>query len=379
MDFSLNEKQRQIIERARQYAAEYLAPTVVQRDEACEYSMEAFNKLGELGFIGLPYDAQYGGTEGGYLEYVLAVEEISKVEGAMGNSFSVCASLFCGPLNRFGTEAQKKKFMPPVLKGEALGAFCLTEAEAGSDASRIETTALRDGDDYIVNGVKCFITNAPIAGYYLLIAATNPEAGIKGLSALIVDRNSPGIRMGRFENKMGIRPVQVSEVIFENVRVPAENLLGKEGEGFKIAMNTLDDGRLGVAAQALGIAGGAFEIARKHLMQREQFGKPLYKNQYLAFKMAELKIKLEQARLLLHKAVFVKESGQRYTTDAAMAKYVCSNLAMEVTTEAVQMLGGRGYMKEYHVERMMRDAKITQIYEGTNEIQKLIVGGDIFK
>lgn len=379
MNFDLSEEQQQLVKTVRMFAEEYLLPGVIERDEKSEYPMDAYTKMGELGLIGIPYSSEYGGSDAGYMEYVLAVEEISKVDASMGISYSVTTSLYGGPLNNFGTEEQKKRFLPPVLSGKTLGAFGLTEPNAGSDAAGVVTTAKKKGNYYILNGSKCFTTNGPLAGYYFVVASTNPEAKTRGLSAFVVDMNTPGITIGKIENKMGIKSAQVSEVFFENVKVPAENLLGKEGEGFKIAMSTLDGGRIGVAAQGLGIAEGAFEIARKYMMEREQFGKPIYKNQYLLFKMAELKIKIEQARLLLYKAAIEKDKGRPFGIPAAMAKYACTNIAMEVTTEAVQMLGGNGYMKEYHVERMMRDAKITQIYEGTNEIQKMIVGGSLFR
>ena len=379
MNFDLSEEQQQLVKTVRMFAEEYLLPGVIERDEKSEYPMDAYTKMGELGLIGIPYSSAYGGSDAGYMEYVLAVEEISKVDASMGISYSVTTSLYGGPLNNFGTEEQKKRFLPPVLSGKTLGAFGLTEPNAGSDAAGVVTTAKKKGNYYILNGSKCFTTNGPLAGYYFVVASTNPEAKTRGLSAFVVDMNTPGITVGKIENKMGIKSAQVSEVFFENVKVPAENLLGKEGEGFKIAMSTLDGGRIGVAAQGLGIAEGAFEIARKYMMEREQFGKPIYKNQYLLFKMAELKIKIEQARLLLYKAAIEKDKGRPFGIPAAMAKYACTNIAMEVTTEAVQMLGGNGYMKEYHVERMMRDAKITQIYEGTNEIQKMIVGGSLFR
>ncbi|MCR2044581.1 acyl-CoA dehydrogenase family protein [Anaerosalibacter massiliensis] len=379
MNFDLSEEQQQLVKTVRMFAEEYLLPGVIERDEKSEYPMDAYTKMGELGLIGIPYSSEYGGSDAGYMEYVLAVEEISKVDASMGISYSVTTSLYGGPLNNFGTEEQKKRFLPPVLSGKTLGAFGLTEPNAGSDAAGVVTTAKKKGNYYILNGSKCFTTNGPLAGYYFVVASTNPEAKTRGLSAFVVDMNTPGITVGKIENKMGIKSAQVSEVFFENVKVPAENLLGKEGEGFKIAMSTLDGGRIGVAAQGLGIAEGAFEIARKYMMEREQFGKPIYKNQYLSFKMAELKIKIEQARLLLYKAAIEKDKGRPFGIPAAMAKYACTNIAMEVTTEAVQMLGGNGYMKEYHVERMMRDAKITQIYEGTNEIQKMIVGGSLFR
>lgn len=378
MNFELNDKQQQVIKTVKEFAQEYLAPTVLERDEKSEFPHEAYKKLGELGLLGLPYPVEYGGSGHGYQEYALAIEEVSKVEGAVGIAFSVSTTLYGSPVYTFGTEEQKKEFLPPVLSGSTLGAFGLTEPNAGSDAAGVVTVAENKGDHYLVNGLKCFTTNGPLAGYYFFVASTNPEMKTKGLSAFVTKMDAPGISVGKIENKMGIRPAQVSEIIFKDVVVPVENRLGKEGEGFKIAMNTLDAGRIGVAAQGLGIAEGAFEVARKYMMEREQFGKPIYKNQYLAFKMAELKMKIEQSRHMLMHAAWAKDNKVPYSTLAAMAKYSCTNTAMEVTTEAVQMLGGNGFMKEYHVERMMRDAKITQIYEGTNEIQKLIVSGGLF-
>ena len=379
MNFDLTDRQLQVQKTAREFAEEVLLPGILERDASGEYDVELYKQLAELGLVGLPYSSEYGGSDAGYMEYALAVSEISKVDAAMGISYSVATSLYGGPVDNFGTEEQKKRFLPPVLSGETLGGFGLTEPNAGSDAAGVVTTAEKKGDHYVLNGLKCFSTNGPLAGYYFVVASTNPELKTKGLSAFIVDMKSEGISIGKIEDKMGIRTAQVSEVIFENVIVPEENLLSKEGDGFKIAMNTLDGGRIGVAAQGLGLAEGAFEIARKYLMEREQFGKPLYRNQYLAFRMADLQVKIEQARLLLMKAAYAKDNGQRYSVPAAMAKYACTNTAMEVTTEAVQMLGGNGYMKEYHVERMMRDAKITQIYEGTNEIQKLVISGSLFR
>lgn len=379
MHFELNDRQKEVVQIARGIAERDLLPGVIERDENNVFPKDVFVTMAKAGLIGLPYDEAYGGSGGGYLDYVLAVEEISKVDAAMGISFSVCTSLYAGPLAMFGTEAQKKTFMPPVLSGESFGAFGLTEPNAGSDAAGVVTKAVKKGDRYVVNGAKCFSTNAPLADYYFLVASTDPSIGTKGLSGFILDMRTPGVTIGKVENKMGIRSVPVSEVFFEDVEIPAENLLSKEGDGFKMAMKALDGGRMGVAAQGLGIAEGAFELARRYMMEREQFGKPIYKNQYLAFKMAELSVKIEQARYLLYKAACDKDNGKSYTLSAAMAKYACTNAAMEVTTEAVQMMGGNGYMKDYHVERMMRDAKITQIYEGTNEIQKLIISGSLFR
>jgi len=380
MDFKLTEKQQFIQNMVREFSEKKLAPGAIERDKTSEFDVELYKELGKMGVIGLPYPKEYGGSGEDYMAYALAVEEISKVDAAVGISYSVSTSLYGGSIMASGaTEEQKKKFLTPVMKGESFGAFGLTEPNAGSDAGGCITTAVRDGDYYIINGLKCFSTNGPLADYYVVYALTEPEKGAKGLSAFVLETKTPGCSVGHIEDKSGIKSAQVSEMIFENCRIPAENLLGKEGDGFKIAMKTLDGGRIGVAAQGLGIAKGAFEIARKYLMQRKQFGKPLFKNQYLAFKMAELKVQIAQAEMMLYKAATDKSLGEPYSQSAAMAKLVCTDAAMKVTTEAVQMLGGNGYMREYEVERMMRDAKITQIYEGTNEIQKLIISGSIFR
>ncbi|MFA6878581.1 MAG: acyl-CoA dehydrogenase family protein [Fusobacterium sp.] len=380
MDFKLTEKQQFIQKMVREFAENKLAPGAIERDKTGEFDVELYKEMGKMGIIGLPYPKEYGGSGEDYMAYAIAVEEISKVDGAMGISYSVSTSLYAGSIMASGaTEEQKKKFLTPVLKGESFGAFGLTEPNAGSDAGGCITTAKKEGDHYIINGLKCFSTNGPLADYYVVYALTEEGIGAKGLSAFVVETKTEGCSVGHIEDKCGIKSAQVSEIIFENCKIPAENLIGKEGDGFKIAMKTLDGGRIGVAAQGLGIAKGAFEIARKYLMQRKQFGKPLFKNQYLAFKMAELKVQILQAEMMLYKAATDKSLGERYSQSAAMAKLVCTDAAMKVTTEAVQMLGGNGYMREYEVERMMRDAKITQIYEGTNEIQKLIISGSIFR
>lgn len=274
--------------------------------------------------------------------------------------------------------AIKKRFLAPITYGEKIGSFGLTEPTAGSDAAGGKTVAVQDGNNWIINGSKCFNTNGPLADYTVIYALTDPELGTKGMAAFVVEKGTPGFTVGKVENMMGIRQAQVSELHLENVCVPAENMIAKPGEGFKLAMKTLDGGRIGVAAQGLGLAKGAFEAAVSYMKERQQFGRPLFKQQYLAFKMAELKTKIKAAELLLYQAAIAHDSG-RYTTEAAMAKLYCTDIAMEMTTEAVQMFGGKGYMKEYHVERMMRDAKITQIYEGTNEIQRLVISGSIFR
>lgn len=379
MDFQLDDKRLALQKAVREFAEKELLPGVRERDETSTFPVDAYKKMGEMGLIGLPYPKEYGGQGGDYLDYAIAVEEIAKVDGSVAISYSVSTSLYGGSVSNAASEEQKREFLPPVLSGQSFGAFGLTEPNAGSDAGGCITTATREGDRYILNGAKCFNTNGPLADYFAVYALTQPEKKAKGLSCFLVKKGTPGFSIGKIEDKMGIRAAQVSELIFDNCKISAENLMGEEGQGFKVAMKTLDGGRIGVAAQGLGLAEGAFEIARKYLMQREQFGKPLYKNQYLAFKMVELECQIEQARLMLYKAALDKSEGRPYTLSAAKAKLLCTDAAMHVTTEAVQMLGGNGYMKDYHVERMMRDAKITQIYEGTNEIQKLVISGQLFR
>ena len=379
MNFYLTEEQEMFKKQVKEFAEKELLPGVLERDEKSEFPAEAYKKMGKLGLIGLPYPKELGGQGKSYLEYAIAVEEISKIDASVGISYSVSTSLYSGVIDNGGTPEQKKKFMPPVVTGENFGAFGLTEPTAGSDAGGCITVAKKEGDFYVINGTKIFCTNGPLAGYYVVIALTSPELKAKGLSCFCVPRDTPGLRIGRIENKMGIRSAQVSELIFEDCKIPATNLIGKEGDGFKLAMKGLDAGRIGVASQGLGIAEGAFEQAKKYMMTREQFGKPIFKNQYLAFKMAELAVEIEQAKYMVYKAAIDKSEGRPYSDSAAKAKLVATNTAMHVTTECVQFMGGNGYMKDYHVERMMRDAKITQIYEGTNEIQKLIISGGLFR
>lgn len=379
MDFELTKEQEMIKNSVREFAEKELEPIAIENDENREFPIEAYKKLGEMGIIGLPYPEEYGGTNGGYLPYVLAVEEISKIHASLGIGYSVNTSLCAGAIYNNASEELKKKYLPDLLSGKKIGAFNLTEPEAGSDAGNGSTIAVKEGDHYIINGLKCFSTNAPLADTFVVFAITDKSKGSRGMSAFIVEKDFPGVSIGKIENKSGINAAQVSEVIYDNCKVPAENLIGEEGKGLGIGLSTLDGGRIGVAAQALGIAEGAFEIARDYMKQRVQFGKPIYKNQYLGFKMAELALEIEQAKYMVYKAALDKDAGRPYSVSAAKAKLACSDAAMHVTVEAVQMLGGNGYMRDYHVERMMRDAKITQIYEGTNEIQKMIISGSIFR
>ena len=380
MDFTLTEEQAKIQKTVREFAENELKPTILERDEKGEFPMELFKKLGKTGAYGLPYPTEVGGLGGSYLSYILSVEEVSKVDGAFGIAYSVDTSLYAGSIiNSSAPVETKKKFIEPITYGERIGSFGLTEHSAGSDAAGQKTVATKQDDgSWIINGAKCFNTNGPVADFTVIYCLTDPALGTKGMAAFVVEKGTPGFTVGKIENKLGIRQAQVSELNLENVRVPAENMIAQPGEGFKLAMKTLDGGRIGVAAQALGIAKGAFAEAVAYMKQREQFGKPICKQQYLAFRMAELQTKIKAAELLLYSAAAVHDTG-RYTVDAAMAKLFCTDVAMEMTTEAVQMLGGNGYMKEYHVERMMRDAKITQIYDGTNEIQKLVISGALFR
>ena len=380
MNFTLNENQLAIQSTVKAFAEKELAKDILVRDAAAEFPHDLYAKMGEMGLIGLPYPKEYGGQGEDYLSYILAVEEVSKVDGAMGISYSVSTSLYSGSLtNSQATEEQLRRFLTPVASGKSLGSFALTEPTAGSDVAGARTLAVRDGDDYVINGSKCFITNGPLSDYFAVYALTDKEAGPKSMACFVVEKGTPGFVIGTRHNTMGLRSAMVCELYFTDCRVPVANMIAAPGKGFGLAMKTLDGGRIGVGAQGLGIAEGAWEIARKYLMERQQFGKPLCKQQTIAFKMAELAIEIEQAKYMVYKAALEKGEGQPYSISAAKAKYCGTNAAMHVTTEAVQLLGGNGYMKEFHVERMMRDAKITQIYEGTNEIQKMIVSGTLFQ
>lgn len=379
MNFALTEEQEVIRQKAKAFAERELAPGVQERDQTEEFPMHLVQKLGEEGLIGLQFPKEYGGHGKDYLSFILVVEELSKVDSAFGIAYAI-SSTFTTGIYLFGDEAQKKHCLPKLFHGDALGCFALTEPDAGSDAGSAKTTAVRDGDSFVINGTKCFITNSAVADYCMLIANTDPSKGSKGLTAFLVDlKTTPGIRIGHIENKCGIRSAKVAEVIFENVRIPADRMLGQEGKGFRYALTALDAGRLGVAAQGLGLAQAAFDITRDYMKQRKQFGRPICANQYPAFKMADLETEIDMARLLLYKGVWKQQEGVNFSVDASKAKLACTNVAMKVTTECIQNMGGAGYMREQNVERMFRDAKITQIYEGTNEIQRLIISGNIFK
>lgn len=374
MDFQLTEEHLMIQKAARDFAVNELLPGVIERDEKQQYPAEQIKKLGELGFLGMMVDPKYGGAGLDTVSYVLAMEEISKVDASTSVCMSVNNSLVCWGLETYGTEEQKQKYLVPLAKGEITGAFLLSEPEAGSDATSQHTKAEDKGDHYLVNGTKNWITNGNTASVYLLIAQTYPEKGSKGINALIVEKNSPGITVGPKENKMGIRGSDTHSIMFQDVKVPKENRIGEDGFGFKFAMKTLGGGRIGIASQALGIASGAYELSIKYSKERKTFGKEISQHQAIQFKLADMATRIEASRLLCLKAAREKDLNMDYTLSGSMAKVFASETAMWVATEAVQIHGGYGYVKEYHVERMMRDAKITQIYEGTSEVQRIVIG-----
>ena len=373
MNFEFTEEQIMIRQSARDYAQRELIKDVLDRDEHCIFPAEHIKKLSELGFLGMLVSPKYGGTGSDTVSYVLAIEEISKIDASVGVIISVNNSLVAYELEEFGTEEQKQKFLVPIAKGDKLGAFLLSEPEAGSDATSQHTKAVDMGDHYLMNGSKNWITNGGSANTYIVIAQSDPSKGHKGINAFIVDRNSCGITVGTHENKMGMRSSDTHSVMFNDVKVPKENRLGEEGSGFKIAMKTLEGGRIGIASQALGLASGALELALKYSKERKTFGTEIINHQGIAFKLADMATEIEAARFLCLKAAWLKDNNQPYGVASAMAKLYAAETAMKVTTEAVQIHGGYGYVKEYHVERLMRDAKLTQIYEGTSEIQKIII------
>ena len=376
MNFEFSDEQQAIQKLVREFAEKEIAPTVQERDEKAEFSREIFDKIGELGLCGIFFPEEYGGSDG---SYILANEELSKVDDAVAAGYASSISLCAWPIWKFGTEEQKKKYLTPLAEGTKLGAFGLTEPNAGSDAARQQSTAVRKGDHYILNGSKIFITNGGEADIYVVFAMTDKTKGTKGISAFILEKGMEGFSFGKEEQKMGIHASKTRELIFQDVKVPVENLLGEEGKGFKIAMQGLDGGRIGVAAQGLGIAGAALEAAIKYSKEREQFGKPVCKFQSISFMLADMATKLDAARLLVYRAASLKEQGKPCTKESCMAKLYATDAAMSIATDAVQILGGYGYIREYPVERLMRDAKITQIYEGTNQIQRLIISGQLLQ
>lgn len=379
MDFQLSEEHEMLRKMVRDFAKNEVEPTAAQRDEEERFDRNLFDQMGGLGLTGIPWPETYGGIGSDFLSYVIAVEELSRVCASTGVTLSAHVSLASWPIYTFGNEAQKQKFLQPLATGEKLGAYGLTEPGSGSDAGAMKTTAIKDGTDYVLNGSKVFTTNGQEAETYVVFALSDPDQGQKGISAFIVEKGTPGFSFGKKEKKLGIRSSPTLELIFEDCRVPEENLLGEEGEGFKIAMQTLDGGRNGIAAQALGIAQGALDAATDYAKEREQFGKPIGKQQAVGFKLADMATKVEASRLLTYQAAWRESQGLSYGKASAMSKVYAGDTAMDVTTEAVQVFGGYGYTKDYPVERYMRDAKITQLYEGTNEIQRLVISRMLLK
>ncbi|WP_124728534.1 acyl-CoA dehydrogenase [Staphylospora marina] len=379
MQFKLSEEHEMMRKMVRQFAEDVVAPTAAERDEKEEFDRSIFDMMGELGLTGIPFPEEYGGAGADYLSYVIAVEELSRVCASTGVTLSAHLSLASWPIYKFGTHEQKLKYLKPLAEGKKLGAFGLTEPGSGSDAAGMKTTARREGDEYVLNGNKIFITNGGDAEIYVVFAVTDPEKRHKGITAFIVEKGTPGFSIGKKEKKLGIRSSPTTEIIFEECRIPVSQRLGEEGEGFKIAMMTLDGGRNGIAAQAVGIAQGAFDAALAYAKERKQFGKEIAKLQAIQFKLADMATEIEAARLLTYQAAWLESEGLPYGKASAMAKLFAGDTAMKVTTEAVQIFGGYGYTREYPVERMMRDAKITQIYEGTNEIQRVVIANYLLK
>ena len=379
MNFELTEEHKAVRDAARDFAQNVLKPGVIQRDEEQRFPAEEIKQLAELGFMGMMVDPKYGGSGMDTLSYALAIEEISKVDASTSVCLSVNNSLVCWGLEKYGTEEQKEKYLIPLAKGEKIGAFCLSEPEAGSDATSQRTTAIDKGDHYLLNGTKNWITNGSTASYYIVIAQTDVAAGHKGINAFIIERGMEGFIVGAKENKLGIRGSDTHTLLFNDVKVPKENRIGEDGFGFKFAMKVLSGGRIGIASQALGIAGGAYELALAYSKERKAFGKEISQHQAIAFKLADMATEIEAAKMLVYRSALDKDNGRNYDQSGAMAKLYASKVAMETTVEAVQVHGGYGFVKEYHVERLMRDAKITQIYEGTSEIQKIVISRNILK
>lgn len=379
MDFSLSKTEELFLQMIREFAEKEVKPLAAEVDEEERFPLETVEKMAKIGLMGIPVPVKYGGAGGTNLMYGMAVEELSRVCGTTGVVLSAHTSLCCAPIMENGTEEQKMKYLPRLASGEWIGAFGLTEPNAGTDAAMQQTTAVLDGDHYVLNGNKIFITNAVYAHVYVIFAMTDKSLGNKGISAFIVEKGTPGFSIGKKEKKMGIRGSATTELVFEDCRIPKENLLGQQGKGFAIAMKTLDGGRVGIAAQALGIAQGAMDETIKYTKERKQFGRSISQFQNTQFQMADMETKVQATRLLVRSAHWKKDNGMPYSVDAAMAKLFAAETAMEVTTKAVQLHGGYGYTREYPVERMMRDAKITEIYEGTSEVQRMVIAGKLFK
>ena len=379
MDFKLTEEHIMIRDAARDFAKTELLPGVIERDTKQEFPTQQIKMMGEMGFLGMMVDPKYGGGGMDTLSYALAMEEISKIDASASVIMSVNNSLVCYGIEKYGNEEQKQKYLTQLAAGKKLGAFCLSEPEAGSDATSQKTTAIDKGDYYLLNGTKNWITNGNSADYYIVIAQTDKEKKHKGINAFIVDKNWEGFEVGIKEDKLGIRGSDTHSLMFTDVKIPKENRIGEDGFGFTFAMKTLSGGRIGIASQALGIAAGAYELARDYSKVRKAFGTEICNHQAIAFKLADMHTNIEAARLLVYKSALDKDQGNNYDMSSAMAKVFASQVAMEVTVEAVQVHGGNGYVKEYHVERLMRDAKITQIYEGTSEIQKIVISRGLLK
>lgn len=378
MDFQFTDEQLMMRKMVRDFAQSRVAP-FVEKMEAGQFPRELLKGMGELGLMGIPIPEKYGGAEMDFVSYIIAIHELSKVSATVGVILSVHTSVGTNPILYFGSEEQKQNYIPKLAKGEYLGAFCLTEPSAGSDASGLKTHAVKNGEEYILNGSKVFITNGGEADVYIVFATMDRQLGSKGITAFIVEKDTPGLVIGKDEKKMGLHGSRTLQLSFDGMRVPASNLLGKEGEGFAIAMANLDAGRIGIAAQALGIAEAALEEAVKYAKERKQFGKPIASQQGIAFKLADMATKVEAARLLVYRAAQLRSEGRECGMQASMAKLYASSTAMEVATEAIQVFGGYGYMEDYPVERYFRDAKITEIYEGTSEIQRIVIGKHLLK
>ena len=377
MFFELSEEHLAVQAAARDFAQNVLKPGVIERDSKMQYPYEEIRQMGELGFLGMMVSPQYSGGGMDTLSYVLAMEEISKVDNSCSVIMSVNNSLVCWGIEAFGTEEQKAKYLPKLAAGEWIGAFCLSEPEAGSDATSQRTTAVDMGDYYLLNGTKNWITNGGTSKLHIVIAQTHAEKGHRGINALLVETDQPGVVVGAKEDKLGIRSSDTHSIMYNDVKVPKSNRIGEDGFGFKFAMKTLSGGRIGIAAQALGIAGGAFELATAYSKERQAFGKPISQHQAIAFKLADMATEIEAAKLMVYRAAWLKDQGMDYTAAGAMAKLYASEVAMRHTVEAVQIHGGYGFVKEYHVERLMRDAKITQIYEGTSEVQRIVIARNV--
>jgi hypothetical protein len=379
MIFDLNEDQIAFQDTVRKFATERIAPFAAELDEAERFDRNQFKEMAELGLTGICFPEEYGGSGADNLSYIVAVEEISRADDSAGVTLSASVSLCAWPIFKFGTEAQKEKYLKPLVTGAKMGAFGLTEPGAGTDASAQKSTAILNGDHYVLNGSKVFITNAGEAETYVVFAMTDKSKGTRGITAFILEKGTPGFSFGKKEHKLGIRASQTMELVFQDVKVPVEDRLGQEGDGFRIAMATLDGGRIGIAAQALGIAQAALDQAVAYAKDRVQFGKPVAANQAVSFMLADMATKLEAARLLTYRAAYLKDQGKPYSKEAAMAKCFASDSAMAITIDAVQIFGGNGYTRDYPVERLMRNAKITQIYEGTNQVQRMVISGAVLR